>query len=169
MLDPTQFRLGVIRPVLEALAPEIPYSRAAECLLIGTAAQESRLKYLRQLNGGPALGLYQVEPKTFAWLWDDWLSRRPALKEKFRAFVGDWRVVLPEEELVGNLYFSTAICRLRYWVAPERLPDADDVRGLAGYWKRHYNTSLGAGTVDQFIESYGLTFERRAKATLSNF
>lgn len=168
MINAQHFRLGIVRPTLTALAPEIPYSMAAENLLMGTAVHESRLSYLYQIKG-PALGLYQMEPATFSWLWDDWLEKRPALKEKFRDFAGGWRVAMPESEMVGNLYFATALCRLRYWVAPGRLPDPDDVRALAEYWKRYYNTEHGRGTVEQWIDAYSLTFERRSSPAATFF
>ena len=35
-------------------------------LLLGTAMIESGLKHLQQLNGGPAMGLWQCEPRTHA-------------------------------------------------------------------------------------------------------
>lgn len=51
----------VVRPVLRVMSA---WSQPAEDLVMGTAAQESRLTYLRQLGGGPALGLWQMEPAT---------------------------------------------------------------------------------------------------------
>ncbi len=71
--------------------------------------------------------------------------------------------------MVGNLYFAAAMCRLRYWDVPERLPDADDVRALARYWKRWYNTEQGAGHEDDFVDKYSLTFERRAARERRDF
>ena len=46
------------------------------------------------------------------------------------------------------------MARIHYLRVPEALPAADDVVGLAAYWKRYYNTELGAGTVEKFVESY---------------
>ena len=40
------------------------YSPVAENLIMGTAAQESGFTYIKQLGGGPALGMFQVEPAT---------------------------------------------------------------------------------------------------------
>lgn len=161
MINAAQFRELVVRQTLLELAPEIPYSIAAENLLMGTAAQESKLSYLQQIRG-PALGVFQMEPTTFRWLWDDWLAKRPILKLKFVDMIPSWRVGMPEREMIGNLYFAAAMCRLRYWVVTEKLPDGDDVRALARYWKAHYNTPAGAGHEDDFVEAYALTFDRRA-------
>ena len=42
------------------------HSDNAVNLLMGTAAQESHLgKYRKQIGGGPALGIFQMEPATF--------------------------------------------------------------------------------------------------------
>jgi len=60
-LDAGQLRMYVVRPVLRVMSA---WSQPAEDLVMGTAAQESRLTYLRQLGGGPALGLWQMEPAT---------------------------------------------------------------------------------------------------------
>lgn len=169
MINPAQLRELIIRPVLLELAPEIPYSIAAENLIIGTGAVESEFRFVKQHPTGPALGIFQMEPATFRWLWDDWLENRPAMKQKFLDIVGAWRVAMPEQEMVGNLYFASAMCRLRYWVAPEKLPDDGDIRALARYWKRWYNTEHGKGSEDDFVERYAMTFERRAARSTRDF
>ena len=60
-IDINQFREEVVRPVLQDLKM---YSPVAENLIMGTAAQESGFTYIKQLGGGPALGMFQVEPAT---------------------------------------------------------------------------------------------------------
>lgn len=63
MIDPRQLRDLIVRPVPEQLDL---YSPAAEQLVMGTAAQESRLVYIRQHLGedkhGRGRGLWQIEP-----------------------------------------------------------------------------------------------------------
>jgi hypothetical protein len=44
------------------------------------------------------------------------------------------------------------MCRIHYLRVPEVLPAANDWPGFAAYWKNHYNTWLGAGTVDGFLQ-----------------
>jgi hypothetical protein len=116
------------------------YSEAAVILLIGTAAQESHLgKYSRQINGGPALGIYQVEPETFRWL-----------KRKYPRIIGGYRF----EDLEFDLRASTLTARLRYWVVSEPLPSKYDLYGMARYWRTHFNTHLGKGRVEDFINNF---------------
>ena len=62
MIDHAQFREHVVRYALKCTGT---WSHAAENLVVGTALAESGLKFLRQKGGGPALGLFQIEPSTF--------------------------------------------------------------------------------------------------------
>jgi hypothetical protein len=75
MIDPRQFRALIVRPALESINL---WSQQAEDLVMGTAAQESRLIYLRQLGNGPALGLFQMEPATHNDIWVNFLRWKPS-------------------------------------------------------------------------------------------
>ena len=44
--------------------------------------------------------------------------------------------------------------RIHYLRVPEKLPEANDVEGLARYWKKYYNTSAGKGTEKDFMLKY---------------
>lgn len=138
MLDPLQFRIRVIRPTLAALELGGP---AAETLLLGTALAESRLTYLHQVGGGPALGVYQCEPATHADLWAGYIGHVDGLAPKVRGLMSDRP---PLEQLVTNLAYATAIARLHYRRVREALPAAGDAAALSSYHKRYYNTALGA-------------------------
>ena len=58
MIHIQQFKDHIIVPTLKKIGL---HSDAAVQLLLGTAVQESRLMYLKQLKGGPAIGFYQIE------------------------------------------------------------------------------------------------------------
>ena len=56
----------LIEDTLKLLEPEIKYTDDAINLVERTIAQESAYgKYRRQIGGGPALGISQIEPDTF--------------------------------------------------------------------------------------------------------
>ena len=123
-------------------------------LLLGTALAESVVRgrqYLRQLGNGPARSIYQVEPATARDLRDRFLRRRSQAELREKVLALEIPGLSIEEQLAVNLAYATAIARLRYWSRPEPLPAADDLLALARYWKRHYNTHLGAGTVSGFL------------------
>lgn len=149
MLNIAQFRANVVRPTLEAIGA---HSQAAENLVLGTAVQESNLHFLRQLAVGPARGIYQMEPATHDDIWENYLAFRQELRDRVLAFL------VPEhdrhDQLVWNLAYGTAMCRAHYMRVPYPLPPADDIRGMAEYWKQHYNTPQGRGTSDEFVEKF---------------
>lgn len=144
-----QLRALIIRPTLEYLDL---WSAPAEELLIGTAAHESQLgRYLHQLNDGPAVGIYQMEPATENDIWQNFLNFRQPLAEKVRTLLGGY----PSEravQMAGNLYYATAMARIKYLRAPGAIPA--DLEGQALYWKEHYNTAQGAGTAGQYLDDY---------------
>lgn len=146
----THLRTEVIRPCLRLLDL---WSPTAEDLLVGTAVQESHCgSYLRQMGGGPALGIYQMEPATHDDIWAHFLAYRPRLATEVRRFLAPG--VAAHEQLPWNLYYATAMARMHYLRRPERLPAYGDVRGYAAYWKAHYNTPLGKGTEAEFVANW---------------
>ena len=154
----SQLRQYVVQPALHQLGL---YSLVAEQLVIGTIAQESGGSYLVQLGGGPALGLIQMEPATHKDHWLNFLKHYPRLREKLLAITSDTADVVYEQygwpdhqALVWNLRYAIAMCRVHYYRRPEALPKANDIKALAQYWKDHYNTIHGAGTVSEFIHNF---------------
>ncbi|MBF0190796.1 MAG: hypothetical protein HQL99_06545 [Magnetococcales bacterium] len=145
----TQFRENVIRPALTLLGMDSP---AAESLLLGTAAQESGLgRYLRQVGGGPALGVFQMEPLTYRDLWTNFIAYHP---EIVATLAGRWPSRPEPEAMTTDLLLAAVMCRLHYRRVRAPLPDAGDLPGLARYWKNYYNTPQGAGTEAEFIHNW---------------
>ena len=156
MIDALQLRYEIIRPVLKYLDPEIPYSMAAENLLMGTCAQESRMgTFLVQQGNGPAKGIFQMEPATASDLYDSYLFYRDSLNRLVHNLMAHNKIGGADQELVGNLYYAAAMCRVHYYRVKWPLPD-DNMEELAHYWKLHYNTPEGKGTVEEFVKNYKL-------------
>lgn len=156
MIDIHQLRTAVIRPVINRMGMG---GAAAERLLVGTALAESLIggtTYLRQRGGGPARGIYQIEPATARDVLFRYLAARPDLYD--RAERGLLRMLpgplITDEALAflltTDLALGTAVARLKYWMDPAMLPGADDLTGLGALWKRVYNTAAGAGDADEF-------------------
>jgi hypothetical protein len=136
-----------IRPTLNELGLG---GNAAEELLLGTAIQESDLVHRTQIGGGPALGLYQMEPDTHNDIWENFLEYRPQLKDRVSAF-------LTSEDKLYNLQhndaYATAMARIHYSRVSSELPSSGDITGQAEYWKQHYNTDQGHGEVSDYINN----------------
>lgn len=152
MLNSDHMRKYIIRPVLKHMSM---YSQAAENLVIGTASHESLIYHLKQGGNGPALGIYQIEPNTYQDLKHNYLIHRHHIYAKLAEL--DMMADHYDngiDNLIGNLYYATAVCRLIYYRRPEPLPKANDIEALANYWKDHYNTYLGKGRVEDWVRHY---------------
>lgn len=149
MTKAQKFLSDVIRPVLHEMSM---WSESAEKLLLMTACHESGgFKWKRQMGGGPALSWYQIEPDTAMDVYNNYLSYRPTMRNKLRPYEPENGDI--EDALMDDRY-ATAMCRLIYYRVPARLPDDDNDIGLAEYWKKYYNTHLGAGTADKFLDDW---------------
>lgn len=115
------------------------WTKPAEELILGTIAQESKMgRYIEQVSG-PALGICQMEPKTYEWLQEVYHEKYP------------W-ILAPVKQLRYNMWLAIATCRLRYMRDAHPIPA--DIDGQAAYWKRVYNTPLGAGTEAEYLKNY---------------
>jgi len=144
MLNRRQFE-EAIREVL-ATAPRKVDGDAAVRLLLGTAAAESEFgHYLRQITG-PARGVFQVEPATAEWLEQTSRGDFVYWLQKFRGNESiPWA-------LQYRLDYSIACCRMRYLKVVAPIPAGRTEQ--AQYWKQHYNTFAGKGTLEGYLRKY---------------
>ena len=150
----THFRDFVIRPTIKSLGL---WSTEAEELLLGTALKESGLIHRVQLGGGPARGLFQMEPATHDDIWDNYLRYHKALATLAKSLKSR-PTAAGAYELRNNDRYAAAMARIHYKRAPAPLPAAGDVQAMAAYWKRYYNTIHGAGTVAQYVHTWNSVF-----------
>lgn len=150
MLNIAQFRELIVKSTLNDL---LLYSENAEELLVFTCANESLGgTYLQQVNG-PALGIYQMEPQTHTDIWYNYLNFHHSLRQRLTS---NFNVLnIPgEERLIYDLRYATALARIYYARISELLPNAKDENAIWEYYKKYYNTSLGAATKDAAIKKY---------------
>lgn len=150
MIDPHQFLTHVIVPTLEWLRLDSPSARA---LLLGTALAESNLTYIAQRNDGPAMGVYQMEPNTHDDIWDNFLYYHKDLGDRTKWLMASWPNKKGQDQLMTNLNYATAMCRIHYYRVRDPLPAPEDINGLANYWKVHYNTLGGKGKPLHFAQA----------------
>ena len=128
----------------------IVFSPVAHQLLMLTAAVESDFLYTSQ-RGGPAITPFQIEPATF---FDVYKYMRKSSR---------WRSIITGDLKLGSVaiepQYYVPVARAIYWRYPEPLPEQDDWKGLAAYWKTVWNTSAGKGTIKKAlaaVERHGL-------------
>lgn len=105
------------------------YSLAAERLVRGTGLRESKYTYLRQICG-PAMGAWQIEGPTRAVLYRNFLVYRPELKRRVIQFASWFSGDCPDPgEMIGNISYACAMCRVHYLRFKVPSPAANDAAG----------------------------------------
>ena len=148
-----QFRDYIIKPALSAIGLQ---SDSAVNLLLGTAAQESHMgSYIVQMGLGYSggIGIYQMEAGAYHNVWDNHIAPNVALIAKIRLFLGYNGKPNPQR-MASDLSLASIMCRFYYYAIKKPLPESDNLKDLAEYWKKYYNTALGKGTIEQFMGNY---------------
>jgi hypothetical protein len=142
-----------LRRLIEEVLKELElYSEAAVEQLMLTCAVESNLgTWLWQLETETAQGIFQMEPTTEKDIWKNFLKYKPELAARVKEVAGDGSDLFA---LKANLVYQIAMARVHYLRVKAPLPDANNVEAMAKYWKDHYNTKLGKGTVEKAVEHY---------------
>lgn len=146
MIPLTQIRDLVVIPALTTIGHAEP---AAIRLVIGTGLIESQYSYISQV-GGPALGPWQMEPETCNDCWINYLPYQSVLRASITHLMATYQDKV--EQLSWNWQYAAAMCRIKYLRSPDPLPNVDDLEGLSMSWKSIYNSGLGAGSVDKFMQ-----------------
>jgi len=145
----------IIKPTLEYMGGNYD-SKNARMLLLSTAAIESKCGYYIKQVGGPALGIWQMEPDTH----NDIRANCDALHESSEFMrkidsidVFDFSELLEVSLIVSPIY-ACAMARLKYAMDTEALPDYHNMRHVYDYYKRIYNTPGGASTYEKFKHAW---------------
>ncbi|WCP84205.1 hypothetical protein PQE20_27390 (plasmid) [Vibrio harveyi] len=164
-MDYKQLLEHVIKPANNLLGVD---SLAAQQLLIGTCAVESNADFIAQIGNGPARGIFQMEPATHKDIWLNYLKYRDVYRETAGDLLSGMEFdymthtkgsdegfdMIANQSLTSNLLYQAVMCRIHYLRVKEPLPPANDIEALGAYWKKHYNTHLGSGTVKKFIDAF---------------
>ncbi|MCJ8293758.1 MAG: hypothetical protein MJK15_05060 [Colwellia sp.] len=126
-------------------------SRNANFLSLCTAAIESNCGYYIKQVGGPALGIWQMEPATESDILINCDAiQRPDELGMLQSFGNEvsnvmWLTVCP--------MYACAMARLKYSMDVAPLPDSENIRAVYDYYKRIYNTPAGASTYEKFKQA----------------
>jgi len=100
--------------------------------------------------GGPARGIFQMEPATEKDIIENYARYKP----EYMALINKYKSVDTEYNLTGNIPYQIVMSRLLYRRSKRALPDTPNPVLLAQLWKDVYNTRLGKGVVEKAIEKY---------------
>ena len=154
MMDPNALRTQI----QTTLKPMSLWGPSAEELLMATCAQESLLGTYRHQMGGPALGIFQMEPSDHDDIWKNFLAYKPVIANEGRLLLNAFTGGTPPAALLEtNDAYAIFMCRAHYLRCPRALPVATDLNGLWMFYKVNYNSARGAATQAEFNEHYKLT------------
>lgn len=148
-MNPQVLHDYIIFPTLKAMGSALN-TPAARQLLLSTAGQESHCgEYFTQIKG-PALGIFQMEPPTVNDLYQSYLipTGRVDMVRQFSS-IAAWEDPMLIS-LVGELFYATALARMNYYRRAEAHPAFNDFGGMWRYYKKYWNSELGAATEAEF-------------------
>ncbi|MCW7552137.1 hypothetical protein NX722_05650 [Endozoicomonas gorgoniicola] len=123
----------------------LPTSESAIRLLCMIAAHESGgFTYSKQVRG-PALSLFQMEPRTFRDLVTYCQRRFPNLSDELPC---------SPMRLIFDPGFAAAMGRAFLLRIPEPLPDFDNIDALGQYAKTYWNTRYGKATPKNYSDAW---------------
>ena len=121
----------------------------AKLLILETMAQETRLgAYRDPTKDGAGRGITQFDKGIVADTVNR--ARQSEIDDVNETFGIDlWMV--DHDDLDFAPLPCIILTRLKYKRIPEAIPST--IKGRAEYWKKHYNTVAGKGTVEEYIEN----------------
>lgn len=150
MINCEQLRKLIITPSLNDL--KMLTEDACELMVFTVAVESMGGTYIKQLNG-PALGIFQMEPKTYNDIWQNYIMHNSSLMLKL-LYNFDAPTMPDETRLIYDLRFATAMARIHYKRVKEALPKACDINDIWTYYKKYYNTSKGDAEYYKALSAY---------------
>lgn len=131
----------------------------AEKLILETAKVETGLGTLKDRTRLAGMGLTQFDNKPFY----DIKNRSKRFKNKIKNELGIDISMVHWEHLRYNPFLSFLFTRLFYLTIREKIPNT--LKERAKYWKKYYNTYLGKGTIEHYIESNQESIKQNNKSS----
>ena len=129
------------------------YSDDALALVVRTGMAESGYRALRGYGeSNPAIGFWQIEPATLFDMMRNYIVYRPQYRQTLEKLGMKLTGDDIEMSVISNMAVQAGLCRLHYRRDKDPLPSWDDLEGQGKYWKKHYNTVKGKGTIKHFME-----------------
>ncbi len=118
----------------------------AKQMIIETAIAETGLGQIEDKTVGAGMGITQFDDKPFQDIRDRSIKLRDKILKELHIDISlvEW------DDLRYNQFLALLFTRLLYWLKGDPIPQTIEER--AAYWKLHYNTKLGKGTVEHYLE-----------------
>lgn len=114
-----------------------------ELLLMIIAHESSGGKHRRQIGGGPALGIYQIEPPTHNSIWDN--------SDTIHGRAVKFGIKRDLSQLEHNDKYSTFVAR--HYLLMDKNPLPKTTEEMARYCKAYWNRT-GKATPEKYLNDY---------------
>lgn len=122
-------------------------NKNADKLLLETAKAETLLGKAKDTTLTKAgCGLCQFDKEPFEDVKERVMKYRYIILDKMKIDIQ----IVEYEWLTYNPLLSFLFCRLKYRLIPEEIPTT--LEGRARYWKKYYNSILGAGDIYHYLQ-----------------
>ena len=121
------------------------YGTAKE-MIIETAIAETALGQIEDKTVGAGMGLTQFDELPFNDIRNRCKKLQPQIQKDLKIDISlvEW------DDLRYNQFLALLFTRMLYWLKSDPIPETIEER--AAYWKLHYNTKLGKGTIEHYLE-----------------
>mgnify|MGYP000582534395 CR=1 FL=1 len=121
------------------------YGTAKE-MIIETAIAETALGQIEDKTVGAGMGLTQFDELPFNDIRNRCKKLQPQIQKDLKIDISlvEW------DDLRYNQFLALLFTRMLYWLKGDPIPETIEER--AAYWKLHYNTKLGKGTIEHYLE-----------------
>ena len=119
-------------------------------LILATSMIESNMGQLHKQIKGPALGIFQMEPRTEKCIWDNYLKYNQSLKKKIEELKG--KKINNLSHLQSNLGYSIAMTYIHYKRTGKKPPNSNDKLAIVKFHKKFYNTDLGKSSHEKSLK-----------------
>ena len=118
--------------------------------MVAIGLVESGYNYVAQFPEAYALGYWQVQLGTYR---DNILN----FLEFKNEFNDGWSIIkkihqATYQSMTSDCVFACYMGAITVYRAPAALPEYNDIKGMAKYWKTYYNTSQGAGSIEEAFQ-----------------
>lgn len=145
----------VIIPTLKEIPKGIG-AKAVQAITMIIAHESKGGNYLKQIGGGPALGIIQMEPTTHNSIWDngDSIWDNALLLGIVSAEDHDQFLMPPAERLIYDLRYNVFMARQYLFMDENPLPSTP--YQMSAYLKDYWNSAGGAADSNSYLRDYEL-------------
>ena len=118
--------------------------------MVAIGLVESGYNYVAQVPEADALGFWQVQLGTYRDNILNFLEFKNEFNDGWSLIKKIHQATYPS--MTSDCVFACYMGAITVYRAPAALPEYNDIEGMAKYWKTYYNTSQGAGSIEDALQ-----------------